>query len=58
MPPLLSVLSRTPRTPDASSAATSLSVISMLTATTHRARFGFSALSAAMAFRMAELSVP
>ena len=58
MPPLLSVLSRTPRAPRSSSAASSLSVMSMVMATTQRARFGVSALSAVMPSRIAELSVP
>jgi hypothetical protein len=58
MPPLLSLLSRTPRTPDASSAASCFSVTSRASATTARARPGDCALSAAIASRIAELSVP
>ena len=48
----------TPRAPRLSSAASSSSLMSMVIATTQRARFGVSALSAAMPSRIAELSVP
>jgi hypothetical protein len=58
MPPLLSVLNRTPRAPRASSAASSASRISMATAITARARSGVSALSRPMASRIAKLSTP
>jgi hypothetical protein len=58
MPPLLSVLSRTPRTPAASSAASSSSLTFMSSAATQRARSGVARLSAAMASRIAALSVP